>query len=340
VPLFIPHFNLQKCNTLASPVTAHYFVLVKTEAEILEAIQFSRAQHLPLLVLGGGSNIVLCDDFCGLVMRISLQGRELVAEDDSYYYVKAAAGEEWHGFVSYCLACHYWGLENLSLIPGSVGAAPIQNIGAYGVELQDIFFELTAIEIQSGLSVTFTKDACDFKYRDSIFKGELKDRYIITSVTFKLFKNPALHFNYPALQVSLSEFTRDTITPEIVSELVCDIRKSKLPDPHKIPNVGSFFKNPVISSRQLAEIQKKYPDVVNFPAGVGHVKLAAAWLIERAGWKGFSDGYVAVHDQQALVITNPNCLKGDAVIALANRIQQSVFQLFTVTLEVEPRIYP
>lgn len=339
MPLYLPHFNLQSYNTLASPVNAQFFVSVKSTDELLEAITFSREKNLPLLVLGGGSNIVLRDHFPGLAVHVHLLGRELAWEDDEHFYVKAAAGENWHEFVEFCLAYHYWGLENLSLIPGNVGAAPIQNIGAYGVELQDVFSELTAIEVQSGLSVTFTNDACQFGYRDSVFKGTLKDKYIITSVIFKLDKKPQLKVHYPALQTAFKTYSPEMITPELVSKVVCDIRSSKLPDPKEIPNVGSFFKNPIISEMQLEKIRQKYPDIIFYPAAAGSVKLAAGWLIERAGWKGYSDG-AAVHNQQALVLTNPMRLTGDKILGLAERIRGSVLDLFGVDLEQEPRIYP
>ncbi len=340
VSLYLPHFNLQNHNTLASPVVAQFFVSVKTEAELLEAIKFAREKNLPLLVLGGGSNIVLCDDFPGLVLHIHLLGKELVFEDENFFYVKAKAGENWHDFVGYCLDSHYYGLENLSLIPGSVGAAPIQNIGAYGVEVQDVFSELTALDVQSGLSVTFTKQSCLFQYRDSVFKGSLKDKYIITSVTFKLTKKAELKLEYPALQNGLSHYSQAEISPELVSEIVCDVRRAKLPDPKKIPNVGSFFKNPIISEIQLIDIRRSYPAVVFYPADSGRVKLAAGWLIDKAGWKGYSDGTAAVHSEQALVLTNPYKYKGGVILALAQRIQESVFGLFGVHLELEPRVYP
>lgn len=340
MPLYLPHINLQRYNTLASPVMAQFFVSVTTELELLEAVKFARERKLPLLVLGGGSNIVLRDDFPGLVIHIHLLGKDLVNEDDDYVYVKAAAGENWHEFVEYCLDYQYWGLENLSLIPGSVGAAPIQNIGAYGVELENVFSELTALDVQSGLSVTFVKDSCQFNYRDSVFKGALKDKYIITSVTFKLYKRPHLVLEYPALKNALSGYAEDSITPNLVSEVVCNIRQSKLPEPKQIPNVGSFFKNPIVSESILQSIQKNYPAIVSYPAGEGKVKLAAGWLIDCAGWKGNNEGGAAVHDQQALVLTNPHRLKGQAVLDLAQKIQASVFSLFGVELEIEPRIYP
>lgn len=340
MPLYLPNFDLLPYNTLGVPVRAHYYVSVVDEDELREALAYSRQEKLPILVLGGGSNIVLRDDFLGLVIHIRLSGKNLLQEDHAYIWLRVAAGENWHQLVEYCLDYHYWGLENLSLIPGSVGAAPIQNIGAYGVELKDVFEELTAMDIRSGIQVTFSKDACEFGYRDSIFKGRLRDHYVITAVTFKLRKQPQLELSYPALRDALSGNAADAITPRQVSQRVCEIRRSKLPDPVQIPNVGSFFKNPVISTEHYQSLKSSYPELIAYPVSEEQVKLAAGWLIDNAGWRGQQDGPVAVHAQQALVLTNPGHAKGSAVIALAEKIQTSVFEKYGVTLEPEPRFYP
>jgi UDP-N-acetylmuramate dehydrogenase len=339
LPLYLPHFNLQNYNTLASPVYADFFVSVKNDSDLVEAIKFAKAHALPLLILGGGSNIVLHDNFPGLVIHIQFLGKDLGREEEDYVYVKAAAGENWSDFVEYCLSQQYWGLENLSLIPGNVGAAPIQNIGAYGVELKDVFEELSAFEIKTGLTITFTREACRFDYRDSVFKHEFKDQFVITSVTFKLTKVPSLRLHYPALQKALANYQQEELTPEIVSQVVCDIRRSKLPDPRILPNVGSFFKNPIISVDQLAKLQKIFPDIVFFPVDLLRAKLAAAWLIDRAGWRGVTRGAV-VHSEQALVLTNPARLSGGKVLELADAIKNSVLEMFGVELEQEPRAYP
>lgn len=339
MPLYLPHFNLQNYNTLASPVYAEFYVSMSNEEDLKAALVFAKERNLPLLVLGGGSNIVLSEDFSGLAIHIQFMGKELVREDENYYFVKAAAGENWSDFVDYCLDESYYGLENLSLIPGSVGAAPIQNIGAYGVELKDVFSELTALNISTGLSITFTAEACQFGYRDSVFKNDLIDQYIITSVTFKLSKKPTLRVHYPALQAALASIDISDITPEVVSQVVCEIRRSKLPDPKQIPNVGSFFKNPVVDDNKLNEIKQENPDVVFYPLESGGVKLAAGWLIDRAGWKGV-ELKAAVHKDQALVLTNPNRLKGAAVLELASAIKESIWTKFGVVLEQEPRNYP
>lgn len=320
-------------------MSADFFVSIKDDAELIAALKFAKEKNLPLLVLGGGSNVVLHDDFPGLAIHIQLMGKELVREDAEHVYIKAAAGESWSGFVEYCLDEQFWGLENLSLIPGNVGAAPIQNIGAYGVELKDVFSELTALDIKSGLSITFTAEACQFGYRDSVFKNALKDQFIITSVTFKLTKVPALKIHYPALRDAFVNLASGDITPELVSQVVCDIRRSKLPDPKIIPNVGSFFKNPIVSTATLTELQQDFPNVVAYSVDEGSVKLAAGWLIDRAGWKGFMRG-AGIHEQQALVLTNPSRLRASAVLELAELVKASVFNMFGVVLEQEPRNYP
>lgn len=340
MPLFLPHFNLQKFNTLAVPALAQYFVSVKTDDELREALAFARTENLPLLLLGGGSNIVLSDDFPGLVVQIKFQGKEVVDENDEFVWLKVAAGENWHQLVEYSLDNALYGLENLSLIPGSVGAAPIQNIGAYGVEIKEWVAELSALNIRSGLTVTFTNESCRFGYRDSIFKQSLKDQYVITSVTFRLRKQPHLNLTYPALRAVLADIVEADITPRQVSAAVIHIRQTKLPDPAIIPNAGSFFKNPVISLAQFERLKTRYPSIVSYPVATHQVKLAAGWLIDQAGWRGREVGGAVVHEQQALVLTNPLKSSGLAVLELAGLIKQSVVEQFDVILEIEPQIYP
>ena len=340
MPIFLPHFNLQKFNTLAVPAVAQYFVSVKNDDELREALAFARTENLPLLILGGGSNIVLRDDFPGLVVHIKSQGREVVTEDDEYVWLKVAAGENWHQLVEYSLDNALYGLENLSLIPGSVGAAPIQNIGAYGVEIKELVAELSALNIRSGLLVTFTNESCHFAYRDSIFKQALKDQYVITSVTFRLHKQPRLNLTYPALRAAFADMVESDISPQQVSAAVIHIRQSKLPDPAVIPNVGSFFKNPVIDQAQYDSLRMRYANIVAYPVTDNQIKLAAGWLIDQVGWRGKEVDGAAVHEQQALVLTNPHKSSGVVVLALAELIRQSVFEQFGVMLEMEPRTYP
>lgn len=340
MPLFLPHFNIQKFNTLAVPAMANFFVSVQSDEDLREAIAFSKIEKLPLLVLGGGSNIVLRDDFPGLVLHMKMRGMDLVEENDEFVWLKVAAGENWHELVEHTLDNGFYGLENLSLIPGSVGAAPIQNIGAYGVELKDVFSELNALNIQSGLMVTFTNESCQFGYRDSIFKQALKDQYIITSVTFKLRKTPRLNLEYPALRAAMAGVPVEEVTPEQVSAAVVSIRQSKLPDPAQIPNVGSFFKNPIIPVAQFEQLQSVFPALVSYPVDTSQVKLAAGWLIDQAGWRGRDVQGVKVHQDQALVLTNPGKLEGKLILELADSVVASVWEKFGVELEMEPRVYP
>ncbi len=334
------NINLQPYNTLAVPAMAQHYAEVTDVAQLPALLQFARDRNLPLLVLGGGSNVVLREDFPGLVLHMRLTGKTLVREDRHHYWLQVAAGENWHELVQYCLEREYWGLENLSLIPGSVGAAPIQNIGAYGVELKDVFAELDAMDVATGEVHTFDKDACEFGYRDSRFKRGGKDRYIIVSVTLKLSRQPHLKVTYPALKDAVQQIPMGELTPLAVSEAVCAVRRSKLPDPTETPNVGSFFKNPLVDLDQFLELQVRHPGLVSYPVDARHVKLAAGWLIERAGWKGVVRGPVAVHTQQALVLTNPGRAPGAEVLALAEEIRRSIAAEYGVDLEPEPRVYP
>jgi len=336
----IPDYCLQHLNTLAIAAKAKFFVEVHDNEELSAALKFAQEGQLPLLVLGGGSNIVLAADFQGLAIMVKHAGIELVAEDEDSVYLQVGAGENWHNLVCYCLGFHYWGLENLSLIPGNVGAAPIQNIGAYGVELKDVFSELQAMEIQSRVVVNFENDACEFAYRDSIFKNRFRDRYVITHVTLKLHKSPHNLIDYPALKQALSAIPEVDITPQNISDAVCEIRSAKLPNPEDIPNAGSFFKNPIISNEDFQNLQQRYPGVVAYGTGEGHTKLAAAWLIEHAGLKGAQQGAACVHSQQALVLTNAQRGSGLDVLKLAKHVQDRVFEQYGVSLEMEPRVYP
>lgn len=335
----IPQFELQKFNTLAVPVNAKYYTEAASLDALAEALAWVRQHKLPLMVLGGGSNIILKDHFPGLVLHIKISGVEVVKETAQHVWVKAGAGENWHGFVQTCLSRNFWGLENLSLIPGNVGAAPIQNIGAYGIELCDVFDELEAVSRSSGQTEIFCLQDCQFGYRDSIFKNQLLDQFIITSVTVKLNKQPALHLEYPALKQAAAQI-EESLTPQKVSELVCQIRRSKLPEPQSLPNAGSFFKNPVVSQDCYDQLVRQYKSMPAYPQSDNQIKLAAGWMIDQAGWRGFRDEGVAVHNEQALVLVNPGHCSGEKILQLAEKIKQSVTQRFGVSLELEPRVYP
>ncbi len=348
------NISLQPLNTLSVPATARYFTTVRDLADLYSALAHANAEHLAVMVIGGGSNIVLQDDFSGLVIHLQTHGIEVSSETETHINIAVAAGENWHQLVSRCLERGWYGLENLALIPGTVGAAPVQNIGAYGVELADMFVELEAINIVTGKTRVFNKSECLFGYRQSYFKTEGLGRYVISRVHLRLSKQPELRVSYPGLQQVLCEHLAladdqlvlaildGQVTPVHVFDAVCALRKLKLPDPSTIPNAGSFFKNPVVDAKLAARLLTQFPGLVSYPATDG-VKLAAGWLIEQAGWKGFNaDGrnlYSAgVHARQALVLVNPNHVSGAEVLALAHKIQSSVADMFDVHLEIEPFI--
>lgn len=334
--LFIPEFNLQPLNTLAAPVTAAWYMAVNSETALLEGLSFAAEKNLPLLVLGGGSNLVLAERFEGLVLHMQTKGVWLLNESEEHVILKVAAGETWHDFVMHSLNEGFYGVENLALIPGSVGAAPIQNIGAYGVEVKDVIEEVHAIEVASRMAITFPHSACQFTYRDSFFKQAGIDRYIITHVVFRLNKQAKPNLSYPELAKQFSQFP---VSSNAVADAVIKLRQTKLPAPDEIPNVGSFFKNPILNHEEFAKLQALHPSVPCYPQANGEIKIAAGWLIDQAGWKGRELGTARVHDKQALVLTNPQRDRAQAVIALANAISQDVHKRFGVLLEIEPRVY-
>jgi UDP-N-acetylmuramate dehydrogenase len=335
---FFENFLLTNRNTLRLPSRARFFAAPASDLELRALINTVTARNVPLMVLGGGSNVVFAGDFQGLVVQPAMRGIHCIAETTEHYLIEAAAGEPWHEFVQYCLAQNWYGLENLSLIPGTVGASPIQNIGAYGVEITDRLHSLSAVELASGQMHEFSHADCGFAYRDSVFKRELSDRYVIVSVRFLLQKKPAVKMGYADIQHELLACGIDTPTPQQVAAAVIAIRKRKLPDPAVLANAGSFFKNPVVSLPALELIKKSFPDIIAYPQA-GEAKLAAGWLIEKAGWKGRSIGPVGAYEKQALVLVNHGGGTGANVIAVASAIQQAVVSMFGVQLEMEPRIY-
>ena len=331
-----PQVSLQDRNSLALPACAEYFCSVSDQAKVVEALDYARSQGLQVTALGGGSNLILAGDIAGLVIYVDLQGIRCVHSSRDQVHIEFAAGENWHRAVQYCLQQGWYGLENLSLIPGNMGAAPIQNIGAYGVELCDVFVSLQAIDMTTGQSLVMDKQACEFGYRDSIFKRQHSNRYLITQVTLALSKQPQVNLQYPALAQALA--TVDKPTPQMVSDAVCAIRRAKLPDPDQIANAGSFFKNPVVSSDQLEGLLQSNPQMPYFSLDSGRAKVPAAWLIEQCGFKGQRSGNVGVHQHQALVLVNFGGT-GAELLALADNIQSEVQQRFAIALEIEPRIY-
>ncbi|MEO8885286.1 MAG: UDP-N-acetylmuramate dehydrogenase [Mucilaginibacter sp.] len=329
--------SLKNFNTFGVEAAAKYFVEINHEDDLVELFMDPQWKQGRLLVLGGGSNMLLINDFDGLVIRMNIRGFEHRINHNDVF-VEAGGGEVWDDLVNFCVAREYAGLENLSLIPGSVGASPIQNIGAYGVELQDVFYSCRAFEIATGTFKTFTKADCKFDYRESVFKSELKGQYIIVAVKFHLSLIPNFNLHYGAIEQELANRGITQPTIKDVSQVVSHIRVSKLPDPTTIGNAGSFFKNPVISLAEFAPIQTKFPDVVHFPAGEGHVKLAAGWLIEQCGWKGKVVGHTGTWKSQALVLVNHGGATGDEVYNFSSQIIDSVYTKFGVTLQREVNI--
>jgi UDP-N-acetylmuramate dehydrogenase len=350
VPL-IADYPLRAHNTFGFDVRAQLACRIEREDQLLAAVRDPRAAGLPRLVLGGGSNIVLTRDFAGLVLLIALRGRRIVREDADAWFVEAAAGENWHEFVAWTLERGLPGLENLALIPGTVGAAPIQNIGAYGLEMSERFASLRAVDLASGETVEMDASACRFGYRDSFFKREGRDRFVITSVTFRLPKAWTPRAGYADVARELAARRNGggvgggsaaaaalAAVPDAqqIFDAVVSVRRAKLPDPLALGNAGSFFKNPVVEAVQFNALLEREPGLVSYPQPDGRVKLAAGWLIDRCGWKGRALGAAAVHDRQALVLVNRGGATGADVLALATAIQQDVAARFGVDLEPEP----
>ena len=327
--------NLKEYNTFGISVKAEMFATFSSIEELKQILSFRNDKKL--LVLGGGSNLLLTKDFDGLVIKNEIKRFEVIEETSSEVIVESGAGENWHEFVLNCIDKGFGGIENLSLIPGSVGASPMQNIGAYGVEIKDVFESLSAYHIASGEIHYFDKTKCEFGYRESIFKNKVKGEYIILTVTFRLTKNPTINSSYGAINEQLKVMGIQVPTIKELSAAVIAIRQSKLPDPKIIGNAGSFFKNPTVEIALLEQIQKNYPDIPNYPALNGR-KLAAGWLIEKAGWKGRTFDNYGVHKLQALVLVNYGNCTGQEIFDLSSQIIQDVFEKFGVLLEREVNI--
>ena len=330
------NINLKQHNTFGIEVNARRFATFSSIEELRSLL--SEKNDDSLLILGGGSNILFTKDFNGLVIKNEIKGFEIVDETEKFVHVKVGAGEVWHEFVLKCIELDYGGVENLSLIPGSVGASPMQNIGAYGTEIKDIFIQLEAYKIDNCEIHIFNNEDCEFGYRESVFKKSLKDQYVIVSVTYRLTKEHLINSNYGAIENELTKRGITHATIRDISDSVIAIRSSKLPDPKKIGNAGSFFKNPIVDHKIVKEIAKNYHQFPHYPAPNGKVKLAAGWLIEQAGWKGKTFGNFGVHKLQALVLVNYSESKGDEIYDLSTRIITSVKEQFGITLEREVNI--
>ncbi|MBC7473865.1 MAG: UDP-N-acetylmuramate dehydrogenase [Candidatus Sericytochromatia bacterium] len=329
---------LKEYNTFKIEVKAKYFVEVNDIDELKNILLDKKYSSQKKMILGGGSNILFTQDFDGLIIKINLLGINIFSQDEHNVTIKAGAGENWHDFVLYCIYNNFSGLENLSLIPGTVGASPIQNIGAYGVEIKDVFVQLEALDISTGNIRIFDYGECDFSYRGSIFKYELKNKYIIVSVTYKLKKNPVFNVSYGAIRDTLDSMGITELSAKYISDAVISIRSSKLPDPKILGNAGSFFKNPEVSQEHFIRLKAQYPNIVSYKTNTSNIKIPAGWLIEALGWKGKTFDNYGVHQYQALVIVNYGGSNGSDIKNLANDIIKSIFDKFEINLEIEVNI--
>lgn len=331
--------SLKPYNTFGIDVNATYFATFESSEDLDTVFGNSEFQNLPKMVLGGGSNMLLVRDFDGLILKNGCRGIEVVEETADFAFVDVKGGENWHEFVLWCLDNNFGGVENLSLIPGTVGASPIQNIGAYGVELKDVFFELTAYHISTQKIIKFDKTTCQFGYRESIFKNTEKGNYIILSVKFRLTKNKhSLNINYGAIQTVLTEKKITNPTIQDISKAIIEIRSSKLPNPSEIGNSGSFFKNPEIEASFFSELKTKFPNIIGYDLPNGKVKVPAGWLIEQCGWKGKRIGNTGAYAKQALVLVNYGGATGEEVWNLALMIQDSVKAKFGILILAEVNV--
>ena len=336
------NFSLKKFNTFGIDVSAEYFSTFNSVTELEECLEFEKpVTHNPkpkTLILGGGSNILFTKNFDGLILKNEITGIEKLSEDEDYVYVRAGAGVNWHKFVLYCIENNYGGVENLSLIPGNIGASPMQNIGAYGVEIKDVFHSLEAFHLNEKKTIQFNLNDCAFGYRESVFKNKFKNQFAILYVTYRLDKKPIFNTSYGAIEQELEKMKVSSPTIKAISQAVINIRSSKLPDPAVIGNAGSFFKNPEITNDIFSTLKNNFPGIVGYSLPNGHTKLAAGWLIEQSGWKGYRKGDAGCHAKQALVLVNYGHASGNEIFSLSEDIISSVNKKFGVMLQREVNI--
>lgn len=330
--------GLRKYNTFQVEANAKYFLQAKNLEDVHEAIKFSTSEKLKVLVLGAGSNILFTKDFEGLVIKMELAGIETISENEKEIILSVGAGVSWESFVDYCAASNYWGVENLALIPGSCGAAPVQNIGAYGQEIKNVFHEAIGISIDTNSELKISKEESKLEYRNSVFKSELKDKFVITSISFRLSKIPNPIISYKAVTKEIKKRSLESPTAVDMSNIIKAIRRSKLPDPTVIGNAGSFFKNPVVSNQHFDKIRKKYPQIIFYPEDKEFIKISAGWLVENSNWKGKRVGDAGVYEDHALVLVNYGNASGRQIHNLAKQIKLSVRDKFGIKLDEEVNI--
>lgn len=335
------NYSLRKYNTFGLPTIAKYFATFFSEEKLKECLEENKS-ILSKMILGGGSNILFTKDFDGMVLKNEISGINIINEDDEFVYINAGAGLKWHRFAMFCVNHNFGGVENLSLIPGNVGASPMQNIGAYGVEIKDVFYELEAFHLKEKVKQKFSVKDCEFGYRESVFKNKYKDQFAILNVTYRLKKKPVFNISYGAIETELQKKNVKELSVKSISDAVISIRSSKLPDPKIIGNAGSFFKNPIIGSQELHELIefKQLPDrrVPFYKIDEENFKIPAGWLIEQCGWKGFRKGEVGCYDKQALVLVNYGNATGKEIYNLSEEIKISVQEKFNIELEREVNI--
>jgi UDP-N-acetylmuramate dehydrogenase len=334
------NYSLKTLNTFCVDVSARYFSKFHSVKNLKELINHANDIKMPVMVLGGGSNMLFTKNYPGLILKNEIKGIDIIEDTPDFVLIKAGSGEIWHDLVSKSVDMDFYGIENLSLIPGCCGAAPIQNIGAYGVEIKDVFYQLEALELGSGNIKIFDKEECNFGYRNSVFKNNLKGKVVITSITLKLQKSGSLNTSYGSISQELEKMNvnMNALTSKDVSNAVINIRTNKLPDPNELGNAGSFFKNPVVDETIFNKLISQWPDMVGYPAGSGKMKVAAGWLIEKCGWKGKRIGDVGSHSMQSLVIVNYGQATGDQIYKFAMDVKKSVKVKFDIDLLPEVNI--
>ncbi len=335
----LKNISLKKYNTFGIDLKTKAFAEVFSIEDLREILNDSEWKDSRKLILGGGSNILLTKDFDGLTIKISISGIKIINEDDSSVLIEAGAGVIWNDLVSFCVERNFGGIENLSLIPGTTGAAPMQNIGAYGHELKEVFYSLQGIFIENLEDRIYFNHDCKFGYRDSIFKNELKEKFIITSVSLRLNRHPVINLSYASVKNEIEKLGIEKISIKDVSKVVCEIRKKKLPNPIEIGNAGSFFKNPEVDMKKYFGLKNIFPDLVGYKIENGNYKIAAGWLIENCGWKGKRIGNTGAHSAQSLVLVNYGNATGEEILKLADEINNSVLEKFGLTLQKEVNIY-